>query len=162
MVAGLLPTLVVGYQYPIHKLEFLSLKLAMTETFYYYLYGHKLQVWTDNNPLTYVLTSARLDATDHRWLAALSVFDFSLSYRPGKVNCDADMLSRLPRTETSEDIVKAIVQLEHQDAYIHSLPCNLSVTDVLGDIPIVNTVDIVKLQHEDVVLSRVISLVDKQ
>jgi hypothetical protein len=109
------------------------------------------------------LTSAKLDATGHRWLAALSVFDFSLSYKPGKGNCDADMLSRLPRTETSEDVVKAIMQLEHQEAYIHSfLSCNASVTDVLGEIPIVNTVDIVKLQHEDFVLSKVISLVDKQ
>ena len=129
---------------------------------YDYLYGHKVQVWTDNNPLTYVLTSAKLDATGHRWLAALSVFEFSLSYKPGKGNCDADMLSRLPRTETSEDVVKAIMQLEHQDAYIHSLSCNSSVTDVLGEIPIVNTVDIVKLQHDDCVLSKVISLVDKQ
>ena len=93
----------------------------MTEKFYDYLYGHKVQVWTDNNPLTYVLTSANLDATGHRWLAALSAFDFSISYKPGKGNCDADMLSRLPRTEASEDVVKAIMQLEHQEAYIHSL-----------------------------------------
>ena len=149
-------------KYPIHKLEFLSLKWAMTEKFYDYLYGHKVQVWTDNNPLTYVLTSAKLDATGHRWLAALSAFDFSISYKPGKGNCDADMLSRLPRTEASEDVVKAIMQLEHQEAYIHSLSCDPSVTDVLGEIPIVNTVDIVKLQQEDSVLSKVIPLVEMQ
>ena len=119
----------------------------MTETFYDYLYGHKVQVLIDTNPLTYALISAKPDATGHRWLAALSLFDFSLSYKPGKGTCDADILSRLPRTETSED-VKVIMQLEHQDDYNHSLSCNSSVTDVLDELPIVNTVDIVKLQHE--------------
>lgn len=51
---------------------------------------------TDNNPLTYVLTSAKLDAAGHRWLAALSSFDFNIQYRAGKKNQDADGLSRHP------------------------------------------------------------------
>ena len=49
---------------------------------------------TDNNPLTYVLTSAKLNATGHRWLAALSIHDFGIQYRPGRENIDADSLSR--------------------------------------------------------------------
>lgn len=40
--------------YPAHKLEFLSLKWAVTEKFQDYLYGKKFTVVTDNNPLTYV------------------------------------------------------------------------------------------------------------
>ena len=55
--------------YPAHKLEFLALKWAVTDKFHDYLYGNKFQVRTDNNPLTYVLTTAKLDATGHRWLA---------------------------------------------------------------------------------------------
>ena len=43
--------------YPTHKLEFLTLKLAITE-FSDYLTGQTFSVFTDNNPLTYVLTSA--------------------------------------------------------------------------------------------------------
>lgn len=46
---------------------------------------------TDNNQqttLTYVLTSAKLDAAGHRWLAALSNFNFSIQYRAGKRNAD--------------------------------------------------------------------------
>ena len=49
--------------YPAHKLEFLALKWAITDKFHEYLYGAKFQVFTDNNPLTYVLTTAKLDAT---------------------------------------------------------------------------------------------------
>ncbi len=52
--------------YPAHKLEFLSLKWAITEKFHDYLFGHSFSAFTDNNPLTYVLSSAKLDATGHR------------------------------------------------------------------------------------------------
>ena len=49
--------------YPVHKLGFLALKWAITDKFHEYLYGSQFQVYTDNNPLTYVLTTAKLDAT---------------------------------------------------------------------------------------------------
>ena len=46
------------------KLEFLALKWAVTDHFHDYLYyAPEFTVVTDNNPLTYVLTSARLNAT---------------------------------------------------------------------------------------------------
>lgn len=38
-------------RYPAHKLEYLSLKWAVTEKFFDYLYGAKFTVVTDNNPL---------------------------------------------------------------------------------------------------------------
>lgn len=50
-------------KYPAHKLEFLALKWAITEKFQDYLYGSSFLVVTDSNPLTYILTSAKLDAT---------------------------------------------------------------------------------------------------
>ncbi|KAK0131526.1 Retrovirus-related Pol polyprotein from transposon 412 [Merluccius polli] len=53
-------------------------------------------VYTDNNPLTYVLTTAKLNATTHRWIAELADFQFTIKYRPGKANRDADGLSRMP------------------------------------------------------------------
>ncbi|KAL0150798.1 hypothetical protein M9458_053880, partial [Cirrhinus mrigala] len=90
-------------RYPIHKLEFLALKWAVTDKFFDFLYGARFVVMTDNNPLTYVLTSARLDAAGHRWLAALSNFDFSIEYRAGKRNQDTDGLSRRPHTENACD-----------------------------------------------------------
>ena len=57
--------------------------------------GTTFEVLTDNNPLTYVLTSAKLDATGHRWVAALANFNFTIKYKSGKLNTDADALSRL-------------------------------------------------------------------
>ena len=58
---------------------------------------------TDNNPLTYVLTSARLNVTGHCWLAALAIYDFMIQYRPGHQNIDADLLSRQHATENQKD-----------------------------------------------------------
>ena len=88
--------------YPVHKLEFLALKWAITDKFHEYLYGAEFQVFTDNNPLTYVLTTAKLDATGHRWVAALSNYTFSITYKPGKANRDADALSRIKWPEAME------------------------------------------------------------
>ena len=85
----------------------------MTDKFHDYLYGNKFQVRTDNNPLTYVLTTAKLDATGHRWLASLSNYNFKLRYRSGRKNQDADALSRLPSADKEvlfNDAIKAICQ----------------------------------------------------
>lgn len=89
--------------YPTHKLEFLALKWAVCEKFCDYLYGTDFSVLTDNNPLTYVLSSAKLDAAGHRWLAALSTFRFNIKYRAGRANGDADGLSRRPQAAPQED-----------------------------------------------------------
>ena len=80
--------------YPAHKLEFLALKWAICEKFNDYLYGCLFEVIIDNNPLTYVLTTAKLDATGQRFVASLSGYNFSIRYGSGKQNADADGLSR--------------------------------------------------------------------
>ena len=88
--------------YPVHKLEFLALKWAITDKFHEYLYGSQFPVYTDNNPLTYVLTTAKLDAIGHRCVAALSNCTFSIIYKPGKGHKDADTLSRIKWSQAVE------------------------------------------------------------
>ena len=70
-----------------------------TENFHDNLYGNNFAVYTDNKPLTYALSSAKLDATDHRCLASLGYFNFKIMYRSGKLNGDADGFSRRPQKE---------------------------------------------------------------
>lgn len=106
-------------RYPAHKLEFLALKWAITEKFHDYLYGNSFTVITDNNPLTYLLTTAKLDAASYRWLAALSTFTFDIKYRAGKQNMDADGLSRrdhgaLENDATSQEESQRIDQFTSQ------------------------------------------------
>ena len=47
------------------KLEFLALKWAVMEHFKEYLLYQPFLVKTDNNPLTYIMTTPNLDATWH-------------------------------------------------------------------------------------------------
>lgn len=91
-------------KYPAHKLEFLALKWAVTTKFSDYLYGSEFTVVTDSNPLTYVLSSAKLDATSYRWLSSLSTFNFKIQYRAGAQNQDADGLSRKPNVQLVDDL----------------------------------------------------------
>ena len=82
--------------YDVHKLEFLALKCSVTERFHEYLYGGEFEVYMDNNPLTYILTTAKLDTTGQRWVASLANYNFNIFYRSGKLNVEADALSRIP------------------------------------------------------------------
>ena len=47
------------------KIEFLALKWAILEHFKEYLLYQPFLVRTDNNPLTYIMTTPNLDATGH-------------------------------------------------------------------------------------------------
>ena len=87
-------------RYHSNKQEFLALKWAVTEQFHEYLspYGknrNEFVVRTDNNPLTYIFSSANLDAAGQRWVAQLACYNFALEYQKGKDNTVADFLSRL-------------------------------------------------------------------
>ena len=105
--------------YPAHKLEFLALKWAIADRFRKYLYGGQFDVYIDNNPLTYILTSAKLDATGQRWVASLANYDFRIFYKTGKTNVEADALSHIPRSEhTMIDVPKVkafIIVVSHTD-----------------------------------------------
>ena len=51
--------------YHLTKLEFLALKWVVTEHFKEYLLHQPFLVKTDNNPLTYIMTTPNLNATSH-------------------------------------------------------------------------------------------------
>lgn len=118
--------------YSAHKLEFLALKWAVTDKFSDYLIGTHFTVITDNNPLTYILTSAKLDATGQRWVSALGQYNFDMIYRQGIKNQDADGMSRYPheklqdsdenRVRIEDSTVKAICSVINIPPYIEVIP----------------------------------------
>ena len=75
------------------KLEFLALKWAIMEHFKEYFLYQPFLIRTDNNPLTYIMTTPDLDATGHQWVGALVKFNFWLEYQKGSDNTVADVLS---------------------------------------------------------------------
>ena len=85
-------------RYHSNKHEFLALKWAITKQFHEYLspYGknqNEFVVCTDNNLLTYIFSSANLDAAGQWWVAHLASDNFSLEYQKGKDNTVVDFLS---------------------------------------------------------------------
>ena len=53
------------------------------EHFKEYLLYQPFLVRTDNNPLTYIMTTPNLDATGHQWVGALVRFNFQVEYQKG-------------------------------------------------------------------------------
>ena len=96
-------------RYHSSKLEFLALKWSVCKRFHEYLYGGKFQVYTDNNPLMYILATAKLDATRQWWVASLANYNFTIHYRSGKQNTEADALSRIKWQHEDDVQVKAIL-----------------------------------------------------
>ena len=49
-----------------------------------------------NYPITYLMTTPKLNATCHRWASQVANNNFEIKHIPAKVTVGADALSRLP------------------------------------------------------------------
>lgn len=68
-----------------------------TDHFRHYIYGRQCKVYTDHSALQYLSTVTRDQVgRNGRWLSRLGEYDLSFTYRPGKLNANADACSRLP------------------------------------------------------------------
>ena len=101
---------------------------------------------TQNNTLTYILTTAKLDAAIHHWVASLANYNFWLYYWAGKTNIDADALLRvccpgcMPDNSGTHPKVTAAVAWAVQEAAlkgptspIEAYSCNLHILDAVQD-----------------------------
>ena len=114
------------------------MKWAIVDQFHEYLYGKTFDVYTDNNPVTYVLTTAKLDVMGHRWLTGLANYNIHIHYKSGKSNVEADALSSIDWEKCDETIqvnsIQAIVAaaITGQVAnHIEAVPCNPQVVNAL-------------------------------
>ena len=90
--------------YPAHKLEFLALKWAVCEKFHEYLYGSK--------------TFAKLDACGQRWVAKLANYNFTIKYKCGLSNVEADALSGISWPDILADNEDLGIDLECMDTHV--------------------------------------------
>lgn len=81
-----------GFSVP--EKEMLAIFWAL-QTFRNYLYGAKLKILTDHQPLTFALSHKNTNAKLKRWKAYLEEHDHEIIYKPGKTNVVADALSRI-------------------------------------------------------------------
>ena len=69
--------------------------------FHQYLYGRQFTIISDHKPLKYILGETRgipplASARVQRWALTLSAYSYTICYKPGADNANADGLSRLP------------------------------------------------------------------
>ena len=164
------------------KLELLALKWAVTEKFRDYLIGASFTVYTDNNPLSYFNSTAKLGATEMRWQAELAQFQFQIKYRPGRVNTNADSLSRKTdhgrhhgRLEEMNDCpettpqdrgttlpaslratIEEVAEMQRDDQVL------IKDTGTTFTLPTISKEDLVRLQHADEGLSKVLDYTSKE
>ena len=105
-------------RYHSNKQKFLALKWAVMQQFHEYLSPYRKNrnefiVRTDNNPLTYIFSSANLDAAGQRWVACLTSYNFSLEYQKGKDNTVTDSLSRMNECLPEEEVQEYLNQIPY-------------------------------------------------
>ena len=152
--------------YSSKKLELLALKWAVCEKFRDYLLGGQFVLYTDNNPLTYLMKSTKLPAVEQRWAAALAPFHFEIKYRAAKHNANADALSRLAQAGTSlPDVDSCFEELTQTTRLPAALCVNVleangpdavAEDEALGVLPSISRADMRTHQQNDDVLRRVI------
>ncbi|KAA0058942.1 pol protein [Cucumis melo var. makuwa] len=79
--------------YPTHDLELAAVVFAL-KIWRHYLYGEKIQIFTDHKSLKYFFTQNELNMRQRRWLELVKDYDCEILYHPGKANVVADALSR--------------------------------------------------------------------
>jgi hypothetical protein len=162
-------------KYSSMKLELLALKWAVTEKFRDYLIGNKFVVLTDNNPLKYIMTTAKLKAVEQKWVAELSRFNFEVKYRSGKSNGNADALSRRPHVHTpvedSDMEVEDVAAVMGMTVLPEGLRAAARVCSVLAPVsqlsahnqatlvfPSLSKLELSQLQCDDPIIGRVIDI----
>jgi hypothetical protein len=65
------------------------------------LWGHRFLICTDHYSLKFLLDQRLSTVPQHQWLSKLFGFDFTVEYRPGRLNSAADVLSRRDEETTT-------------------------------------------------------------
>ena len=116
-------------KYHSSKLEFLALKWAVAEQFCEYLQYQPFTIRTDNNPLTYILTTPNLDTLGHRWVAALAGYNMKLEYLKGFDNKVADALSRVSTQKLDEETVTKLLNYARNSSTPRAETANIHVIE---------------------------------
>ena len=69
-----------------------------------YLLGNKFELFTDHRPIIFLRTLNNFAPKIVRWLLQLEEYDYTVTYKEGKANSNANVMSRLPMNENGDDI----------------------------------------------------------
>jgi hypothetical protein len=72
-----------------------------------YLWGWSFRVRTDHYSLKFLLDQRLSTVPQHQWISKLFGFDFTVEYRPGRLNTVADALSHRDTEDVADDVATA-------------------------------------------------------
>ena len=89
--------------------------------FHSYLYGHKFELITDHKPLLSLFNEKRSISPQasgriQRWALLLSMYEYTMAFKPTQAHGNADALSRLPLPQTPRDTpqpAETVLMMEH-------------------------------------------------
>ena len=81
--------------YSISEKECLALVYAVKK-YRHYIHGSHFTVFTDHNPIQYIMKVKNPNGKLMRYSMILMEYDFTVKYKPGKIHQNADTLSRFP------------------------------------------------------------------
>ena len=152
----------------------MALKWAITDKFSdYLLNGPTFEVITDNNPLTYIQTTAKLNATGLRWISELANYHFSIRYRSGKNHLDANFLSRnavdkfedmqkdADKTVDLDDVKVIFSVVSHKGRLIEH--CSIESVELVSDVrgTKIPNCELIEAQKSDEVISPIYEKLEK-
>lgn len=79
-----------------------------------YIYGRKFKIITDHRPLTWLFNVKDPGSRLVRWRLKLEEYDYEIIYKPGKLNSNADALSRIKLNDDRNDNYVSIHQMTSQ------------------------------------------------
>ncbi|XP_020294887.1 uncharacterized protein LOC109860298 [Pseudomyrmex gracilis] len=82
-------------RYSTTEKELLAIVWA-TKHFRQYLFGKQFKIVTDHKPLIWLMNVKDSNSRLMRWRLKLEEFDYKIVYKSGKINTNADALSRIP------------------------------------------------------------------
>ncbi len=108
-------------RYSISELEILCVDWSL-RYFRPYVYGREIHIFCDQASVRYALVTNNLRGRQARWGIRLQEYNLKLFYRPGKMNANADALSRVhdqpkPIREVAQEI--KVVHAHHTEEADH-------------------------------------------
>ena len=86
------------------------------EHFRPYLYGQRFTLVTDHRPLVWLHNIKNPASKLARWKLRLAEYDYNVVYKPGRINSNADALSRNPIDNLrNNETVEEVVEVNNQD-----------------------------------------------
>jgi hypothetical protein len=92
--------------------------ISALKHFNHYIYGRKIIIQTDHAPLQWLHTHKDQSSRLLRWALKLQDYDIQIQYKPGKINTNADALSR--RTDSTNLTLSIITAVPQTDTLLHA------------------------------------------